>query len=130
MKNFIIILILLIFSNHAYSKEEVYYCVEKKATGIEPKENYTTDEYELVNFTAQIDPIKNTFASEDINMLHDNICMRMFTQEHVMQCNNDYGHMFAFNTNNNDFVFTTVIGISTKNTGDSLLISYGNCKKF
>ena len=119
---------LTLFSNYLYSKEVNYFCSEYKATGIEPDENYSVQDYDLVSFEATIDKANNKFNSEDIHMI-DNICIEMFTQEHVMQCTNDYGHMFAFNKFNNDFAFATLIGVSLEDEGDSLLISYGKCER-
>ena len=80
-----ILILFIFFPNYVYSKEEVYYCVEKTVTGIEPTENYKVEKYQRIKFKIKIDTINNTFESNDLNMKYDNICINMFTQD--MLCN-------------------------------------------
>ena len=123
MKTFITIVVLFFsFSLLAQS----YFCTEEKVTGFNVKKNHEIIEYKNITFKINIDIENNTMFSEEIWMKDEVRCINDETSN-TFYCLSTFGASLSFYPKVNKFALSQLY-INT-DFDDSILVSYGFCKK-
>ena len=138
MKKFLIIFVLCFFcSNVAFSKPEMYYCIEEGSIGFKPdgKDGYKRTNWVEDKFKAKIDfDFDNLFFESDDLWINAE-CSWVYDTGRVMQCY-DYIKGRSIKIEGVGQTFDRLkfnyadIGLSVRQRKSDLKIAYGNCEKF
>jgi len=134
-KIFIIILFISFYSFtfSAFSKEEVYYCIEEDSSGyIYENGSWERTEFKVQRFKALIDLEESTFESLDKYM--DDISCSPSDNYLILSCIDSVGSSFAINKKNLHFTkshsFGYIIHDKVETIVDTIYFSYGKCELF
>ena len=135
MKKFLIIFVLCFFcSNVAFSKPEMYYCIEEGSTGFKPdgKGGYNQTNWIKEKFKAKIDFDNLSFESDDI-WTHAK-CSWVWEGVNVQCLDSHKSRVIKITKVGQTFDRLRFnhadMGMFVRSRKSDLKISYGNCEKF
>ena len=136
MKKILITLVLYFFCfNVAFSKPEMYYCIEEGSTGFkidESQKKFTQQNWVEDKFKLKVDLENLTISSDWSDLFIDAECQG---KEGIMTCadtgRNKIMKIMRLDENFNNFEFSFAnIGLYSSIRSNDIKISYGNCEKF